>query len=483
MLPWRGPIGPSAWIGPGARLGPGARRRQRRPAAQLALACLAPPATAATLPPDPGPFALLRADESCATPSALAQFPLGAGAESCLRLGLDVRERYQHVEGLGFGLLRPAGRQDYLLSRAMADADLHLGRAVRLFFQLTRQDAPGNAAPLTRTDVDAWDVGQLFVDLAARPAGLTFRARIGRQELLLGSGRFVDVREVPNIRQSHDGVRVTLAAPGILPAAKLEGFVVRPVLPRPGGFDDTADPHHLFAGLYASDIAPRALPTQLDAYWFHLRTGFSPGPGFSDEARHTIGLRAWGRAGCADWDADAVLQRGSRGRSAIAASGLSINLGCTLAGLPAAPRLSAKLDLFSGGAWRDGADYTGFAPLFPRGPYWSEPGLTTFSNLISVFPNLTVTPTRRLVVQTGVQPIWRASRQDAAYVIPRTPLPGTATAGGTYVGTMLMVQASWLATPHVLLNASLVHAAAGPVIQAAGGRSMDYAASWISVRY
>ena len=79
-------------------------------------------------------------------------------------------------------------------------------------------------------------------------------------------GRLVDVREGPNIRLSFDGGRAFYQSPDI----RVDAFVVRPVVPEPGVFDDYPDHGQAFWGLYG--VMPvRAVPDlHADLYYLGL---------------------------------------------------------------------------------------------------------------------------------------------------------------------------------------------------------------------
>jgi hypothetical protein len=52
-----------------------------------------------------------------------------------------------------------------------------------------------------------------FIDIALSKAGKqSLVLRLGRREFEFGSGRFVDVREGPNVRQAFDGASLTFCA-------------------------------------------------------------------------------------------------------------------------------------------------------------------------------------------------------------------------------------------------------------------------------
>src|SRR4029450_8875493 len=115
-----------------------------------------------------------------------------------LTLGGQVRERVEHYDPAFFGL--PGGATFTSFgTRLLADADLHLGARFRTFVELGSYWEDGRE-PASRPI----DVGDLrlqqgvggFVGLDGPDSRLT--VRLGLQELPLGSGRLVSIRDGAN---------------------------------------------------------------------------------------------------------------------------------------------------------------------------------------------------------------------------------------------------------------------------------------------
>jgi hypothetical protein len=289
------------------------------------------------------------------------------------------------------------------------------------------------------------------------------------------------VREGPNTRQSHDGFRLFAT---FADGARLDFFLFRPVLIKSGVFDDQSDPHQIFGGAYGTlPISPKE-NVHLDGYYYFLRTektSFTAGA--PTDTRHTVGSRLWGGEGGWDYDTDLLFQFGSRGHHQILAGGVAAKAGYTLSDAWWRPRFGLQADYFSGGeADRDGTA-SSFNPLFPRGAYFSEPGLQAFENLIDVYPTVTLNPIDTVAIMSGVDFAWRANNRDSVYITPNVPMPGTDQSSGSYIGTSFVLQASWTATKYMSLNGSYVHLLAGPAITNANGKDVDYVALWSSVRF
>ncbi len=133
---------------------------------------------------------------------------LGDDPHSYLSFGGEVRERYEgFLDNPLFGL-NHLSHDDYLLSRTLLGADLHVTPYFRSFVQLGFHDVYGKDGTITSTERSRFDLQQAFAE-GNLPLGegekLTLRT--GRQEMPLGSQRLVSFREGPNIRQSFDAAR------------------------------------------------------------------------------------------------------------------------------------------------------------------------------------------------------------------------------------------------------------------------------------
>ena len=96
--------------------------------------------------------------------------------------------------------------------------------------------------------------------------------RLGRQEFEFGSGRFVDVREGPNVRQAFDGV----SAKWRTSAWTVDGLAAKPVLNGNGVLD--APPNHgsTFWGVYAVHPLPEIKGGNIDLYYLGLARKNTP---------------------------------------------------------------------------------------------------------------------------------------------------------------------------------------------------------------
>ncbi len=169
--------------------------------------------------------------------------PLDADGRVYLTLGGDMRQRFEHYSGFGVGNGSVDGKADsYYLARYLLHADLHVGDALRFFFQVKSNTEDGRrGGPRPNIDRDDFDVHQAFFDVTLPLGGDTDKTsllvRLGRQELAYGDDRLIDIREGPNVRQSFDAARVSLQNPGF----KVDALYARQVATNKGVWDDGYD--------------------------------------------------------------------------------------------------------------------------------------------------------------------------------------------------------------------------------------------------
>ena len=408
--------------------------------------------------------------------------PLDIVPGSYINFGGELRERVEHFSNPFFDLT-PRGGTTYDMHRLLLSGDLHIGDIFRTFVQFGNHLVSSKSLS-PPTDVDQFDLQQGFADLKAsigQNASVTFRG--GRQEITLGSGRLVDVREGPNIRLSFDGGRLFYESPDL----RLDAFGAAPVVPERGVFDDRSIarqpfPGEAFWGVYG--VMPvRAVPgLHVDLYYLGLIRQNAPfNSGVADERRHTMGTRVWGRAAAWDYDIEAIFQFGDFGTGDIRAWSVASNTGYTIASLWGQPRLGLQADIASGG--KSGGTLRSFNPLFPKFAYFTEASINAPINFIDVFPSITVQPWRNFAISVGIDVLWRYSVDDAFYQPPGVPLvPGSANKK-RFLGLQSNLQAEWQATSHISVNAAYVHFVTKGFLKAADAKDIDFLGVWASYKF
>lgn len=138
------------------------------------------------------------------------------------------------------------------------------------------------------------------------------------------------------------------------------------------------------------------------------------------------------------------------------------------------PRAGLRLDGASGGTVKDPNTLGTFNPLFPKGLYFDESMLTTYANLWSIRPSLSITPRPELTFEVSEAWRWKQNRDDALYLIPFVAVPDTAGTAGRYVGRWTIVDGLWRADRWLTFQAEYVHVDAGTAIHEAGGHGVNF---------
>jgi hypothetical protein len=416
----------------------------------------------------------------------LKYIPLFNREDAYLTFGADVREWFEsyHNDSFGRGPGNAQGYNTYFLQRYMFHADLHLGERWRVFVQSVSGFEDGRiGGPRPDIDVNQFDAHQGFVDWAWRPDAPDVEVtwRLGRQEFRYGSGRLIDVREGPNLRRSFDGARA-LARLG---AWSVDGWWAKPVLNRPGVFDDIPDPAVMFWGLYGVRPIADGTLANIDLYYLgfqNLDASFDQDHG--RELRHSVGTRIWGRPLPLEYNLEYVYQFGRFGSGEISAWTAANAVRYNFAAAPFRPALGIRFDVSSGDRNANSANLQTFNPLFPSGAYFNLTGPFGPQNIIDVHPTLDLHVRDALTLSADWAFFWRQSLDDGVY-----RLNGSLIASGRHsrardIGSSPALTAVWTVNPHATLLASYVHIFPGLFLQeTTPGKAVDYATVWLTFKF
>ncbi|HLN96035.1 MAG TPA: alginate export family protein, partial [Flavobacterium sp.] len=136
----------------------------------------------------------------------LKYIPLHTENTAWLTLGGELRYQYQLFENEEWGEA-PEDRDGFILVRNLFHADLRTKSGFRFFTQLKSNSIKSREVPPKSIDVNDFDVHQAFAEFRFPTAKGEWGARVGRQEIRLGSQRLVTAREGPNNRLAFDGAR------------------------------------------------------------------------------------------------------------------------------------------------------------------------------------------------------------------------------------------------------------------------------------
>ena len=135
----------------------------------------------------------------------------------------------------------------------MPDVDVRLGDHARVFITLAIDEIGGkNAVPRPGIDEDVADGHEGFVEFGGNlhDPHPGWDVIIGRQEIILGTGRLLDNNEGVNVRSAFDGVRIGYDKP----RGRIDLIAVKPVKINPGAWDDIPNSQITLWGMYASNV-------------------------------------------------------------------------------------------------------------------------------------------------------------------------------------------------------------------------------------
>ncbi len=349
-------------------------------------------------------------------------------------------------------------RDNYLLQRYLFGTDLHFGGRTRVYSEFQSGIINGRTQGPRPTDQNTVDLHQLFVELkSGRDAKTGFSARVGRQELNIGSSRLISASPTLNTKRSFNGLRVSVTARGW----RLESAVAALTALQPGVFDDGADADIKFWGV--ATVRPgQGLKGSWTVYYLGLANDdiqFAQGRG-RDE-RHTVGV-GWRAANrVVDFNYDLILQRGGFEGGDVEAWGVSSETGVRLPGVGWRPRVGLRANAASGDRDAREPSLQSFNPLFPGASFAGPIGLFGATNMIDVTPFVSVMPARRLILGFEYPTYWRTSEGDGVYNTALRLLlpPGAGT--GRHVGSTIGILGIWQVTPHLQVSGAMMRLIAG----------------------
>ncbi len=255
----------------------------------------------------------------------------------------------------------------YDLFRARAYGDLWYRDMFRVYAEFITAHNIGPDLPPLRIDENRADLLNLFVDvklgeLNCKPV----YARIGRQELNLGSTRLLSTLDWANTRRTFEGARLTYTSEKL----DADAFFVRPVLVDSTKFDK-ADNNQNFAGAW---MTYRPVKGQsIDAYYLYLDNHNNVTTGGIAQAptvTNTFGARYVGDKDGFLWDIEGGFQFGTRGAANLAAGFATAGVGYNFAKAPMNPTVWAYYDWASGDSSRNAGNFNTFNQQQPFGHYY-----------------------------------------------------------------------------------------------------------------
>ena len=340
------------------------------------------------------------------------------------------------------------------MNRGMPHFDFHAGRYFRLFseFEFDFEDGR-NGGPRPQVDEDRGDVHQAFIEIGSHvssPNGIS--VRVGRQEIVLGSGRLLDNNEGPNVKLSFDGFRIIAENAH----ARLDLFAVKPVENNLGFFDDVPNHAESLWGSYLTVPARTLSRGKADLYYIGADTKSATyNRGAAPEVRQTVGARIFRPAGKGlDYNWEPNFQWGSFGSAAIRAWSISTETGFTFDRVRFHPRPLLRADVYSGDGNSANLALGTFNPPFPRGAYFTPKMVPALGpqNLIDLHPVIQFQLKTNVTGAFAWDWYWRESTHDGIYAFGSGVLLDPASAShARYLGNQGDLEIRWAPIAHVIL--------------------------------
>ncbi|MBE9586205.1 alginate export family protein [Mucilaginibacter sp. JRF] len=412
-------------------------------------------------------FKLLRYDEDYSTLKDSAKnfynqikyIPLTTSGKTYLSFGGEIREEFDRALNEDWGAAN-TGVDAFSLQRYSLHADLHIGDRIRVFGQLRSGLEFGRKNGPRPIDEDQLNVQNLFADVIAyKSTGRTLTLRLGRQEIQYGSGRLIDVRDGPNLRQYFDGAKMAYASSYL----NVDGFIFANSAVRTGVFDNPINNKAGLWGIYSTWFAAKNM--SIDLYYLGIdRPNARFDEGVADELRHTIGSRFWQNGDRLLYNVEIGYQLGTFGTSKIRAWGGSSEIGYRYSALKGAPTVKLRADFISGDNTQGDGKLGTFNALYPNGGYFGMNPQAGPANLWSVHPTLAWNPCKEVLLSMEVVFYWRQSLADGIYRPDGTFNLSSSGSAERYIGTSYITSASWIINRFLNFNVGLQYFETGSFI-------------------
>lgn len=372
---------------------------------------------AQTLPP----IKALRADEnydmllqndSLRNASFLNQLkaiPLNKSKSVYLSLGGEYRPRWEHTDNKNWSNKETAD-EDFYSQRIMFHTDLHLGKYVRVFGQLTHGLVSLDEPVYTQSE--KLDLHQAFAEFTVPIKNSTLKLRAGRQELLLGSGRLMAFRDGLNSRRSFDMARFIFDNK----ALNANLFFGREVKVPIGFFDNNSGNAPFTWGGGINAKTEKILGNSSLYYIGFDAKSVKYNDGINPETRHTIGLRRWGNVGKRfKYNTEINYQFGKFGDKTISAYSIEGDWHYTLINTKFKPDFGIKLDYISGDKNIGDNKMGTFNPYFNNPAYFGLITQVAAMNMFDIHPSAKLQLTEKLSATAESNFYWRAQLNDGLY--------------------------------------------------------------------
>lgn len=321
-------------------------------------------------------------------------------------LSLGGSYRFQTESFINEQFNKNQDQTDYwFLTRGMLHAHLKFKSNFEIFGELNSSLVSSKDA-IAPVDKDKLNINQLF---ARYHFNEHWNILLGRQNMRLGSGRLVDVREGPNVRLSFDMAQLQYKDDN----TKITGFYSIPVQPQKGVFDNDAfETEETLSAIQWTQYW--AKNTNTDIYLLYKNEADKTwNSGTANDARASLGLRHFGTWQGLTYNNEFVYQFGKFGDEDISAWTVSFNVEKQFETIHPFT-LGIKTEAISGESDDNDNTLNTFDALYPRVAYFGRVARFGPSNLIDLHPYISskIGPVNVIVDYVA---FWRFSTNDGLY--------------------------------------------------------------------
>jgi hypothetical protein len=313
----------------------------------------------------------------------------------------------------------------YALPRIRMFGDLMLADCVRVYGEFLWAQNLNSELPPLPIDENYGDIHNLFVDInVCEWDNHALVARLGRQELLLGSQRLVSTLDWANVRRTFEGVRVFRRGE----KWDVDAFWTQLVPARATEFD-RPDEDQDFAGAWVT--YRREKGEFLDFYYLFLdnsnsiiRRNVAQAP----VEAHTLGTRWAGDENDWLWDFEGAIQFGDQNGRDLVAGAATAGLGRHRKDYWGNPTIWAYYDYASGDSDPASGKAHTFNDLYPFGHYylgWAD--LVGRRNIHDANAHCFIYPNQWTTLWLQYHHFWLAQGRDALYNAGGVPIRRDAT--------------------------------------------------------
>ena len=388
-----------------------------------------------------------------------------------ISFGGELREQFQIYKNIHFGDVPPTYKNisaNQLWHWLMLHSNIELGNHFWIFIQLNNTLRFFNYNPVVpEIDENQLSLHQAFAEIKVN----YFKFRLERQELFYGNHRLLTVREVPNTRQTFDG----LVIKKVFKNGGLDFFAILKVISKQYVFDDESFKEGL-VGIYGTQYF-YTRKIGLDYYAVNFQSKLRKYNYQSEfENRQTYGLQLFSNYEKINFELETAYQSGKFNDLTISAYNVLADVNIML--VPENKgTIGFAANAASGDKNNEDKKLNTYNLLFAK-PAYSLAIPIGSTNLLSLSPYIKINPVKKLNVLAQVFLLSRNNNQDGTYspgMVQNRPKPQLYFSPEKTLGTFYLVETNYQQTKNLSFSFYASYFKAGSYPKATGrGKDITY---------